>query len=60
ESGEPHIDLITYKKMKDPAIQIKSPKKTVKKIQAAAKKGLETDFKQIKEFIGVKNEKTEN
>ncbi|MBQ6223864.1 MAG: hypothetical protein IJJ58_01700, partial [Campylobacter sp.] len=60
ESGEPALAFRTYKTMKDPAIQMKSPKKTGKQIEAAAKKGLETDFKQIKEFIGVKNEKTEN
>ena len=60
ESGEPALAFRTYKTMKDPAVQMKSPKKTGKQIQEARTKGLETDFKQIKEFIGVKNEKTEN
>ncbi len=60
ESGDPALAFRTYKTMKDPAVQMKSPKKTGKKIQDARAKGLETDFKQIEEFRGVKNEKTEN
>lgn len=60
ESGEPALAFRTYKTMKDPSLQMKSPKKTGSKIKEAHEKGLETDFKQIKEFIGVKNEKTEN
>ncbi len=60
ESGEPALAFRTYKTMKDPAVQMKSPKKTGKKIKEAHAKGLETDFKQIEEFRGVKNEKTKN
>ena len=60
ESGDPALAFRTHKTMKDPAVQMKSPKKTGKKIKEAHAKGLNTDFKQIKEFIGVKNEKTEN
>ncbi len=60
ESGDPALAFRTYKTMKDPSLQMKSPKKTGSKIKEAHEKGLETDFKQIKEFIGVKNEKTEN
>lgn len=60
ESGDPALAFRTYKTMKDPAVQMKSPKKTGKKIKEAHAKGLETDFKQIEEFRGVKNEKTEN
>ncbi len=60
ESGEPALAFRTYKTMENPAVQMKSPKKTGKQIQEARAKGLETDFKQIEEFIGVKNEKTEN
>lgn len=61
ESGDPALAFRTHKTMKDPAVQMKSPKKTGKKIQEARQKGLNTDFKQIKEFIGVSdNEKTEN
>lgn len=60
ESGEPALAFRTYKTMKDPSLQMKSPKKTGAKIKEARSKGLDTDFKQIEEFIGVKNEKTEN
>lgn len=61
ESGDPALAFRTHKTMKDPAVQMKSPKKTGKKIQEARQKGLDTDFKQIKDFIGVlNNEKTEN
>ena len=61
ESGDPALAFRTHKTMKDPAVQMKSPKKTGKKIKEAHAKGLNTDFKQIKEFIGVSdNEKTEN
>lgn len=60
ESGEPALAFRTYKTMKDPSVQMKSPKKTGKQIKEAHSKGLETDFKQIKEFIGVNNEKTKN
>lgn len=60
ESGDPALAFRTYKTMKDPAVQMKSPKKTGQKIKEAHEKGLETDFKQIEEFRGVKNEKTEN
>lgn len=60
ESGEPALAFRTYKAMKDPSLQMKSPKKTGTKIKDARSKGLDTDFKQIEEFIGVKNEKTEN
>jgi len=61
ESGDPALAFRTHKTMKDPVVQMKSPKKTGKKIQEARQKGLDTDFKQIKDFIGVlNNEKTEN
>lgn len=54
ESGEPALAFRTYKTMKDPAVQMRSPKKTGSNIQAARQKGLETDFKQIENFIGAK------
>lgn len=52
ESGEPALAFRTYKTMQDPAVQMRSPKKTGKNIQAARQKGLDTKFTQIAEFIG--------
>lgn len=54
ESGDPALAFRTYKTMESPAVQMRSPKKTGKNIQAARQKGLITDFKQIENFIGAK------
>lgn len=54
ESGDPALAFRTYKTMQNPAVQMRSPKKTGKNIQTARQKGLNTEFKEIEKFIGAK------